>query len=382
MNPEELKQNIALFYSKLPPSMQAMFSSMSWLETLKRISSKYNLSEAQIQTLGTETTLVLLGVISFAEYKANLKGEIILPSGESLDEMLAEINSLILNNFREELDSAFNTNNATTPTQQNIDGNLDERFNKLPKNIQDAITKSKYQETLYAISQENKLNIEQTGILEVTTVEVMLGTINPEKFEESLRGRLQISPETIPKLVKDINEKILKKIRENMMAIGNQSQTPTPPPQQAAPVKITIPKPPIPDPASTVHTLKDDMQTLKKAGIDLMPDVKNAPNAHTVAPTPRPTPPPTQPQTPLPVRDASNAVNARGEEMLKQEWHLASGGNTPAKSVEAQKFAGTFQIPKTQTDYAMKNISKTATPTPTINKDQKTSTDPYREVIE
>ncbi|MDP2788700.1 MAG: hypothetical protein Q8O46_01430 [bacterium] len=329
MNPEELKQNIALYYSKLPPNVQAMFSSMSWLETLKRISAKYALSNVQIETLGTETTLVLLGIIHLDEYEATLRRELTLPSKESMDSLLAEINSLIISPIRPELGNAFNNNIKGDPERAQ---ELDERFKKLSPNIQDAIAKSNYQEILYSISQENKLNVEQIGILEAITVDVMLGIVEPSKFEESLKQKLQIPIEKVQKIVNEVNEKILKKIRENMMA----------PPPRVAPTVA---------PGSTVHTLKDDMQTLKRAGIEIIPHTTDK------------------------------------EEMLKKEWHLDSV-NKPApapgampNSIGAQKLAGTFQIPKAETNYAIKNLSSSGTPkVPTNNVTLKV--DPYREVPE
>ncbi len=382
MNPEELKQNIAIFYAKLPPTVQSMFASMSWLETLKRISIKYNLTEAQIQTLGTEATLVLLGIISTEEFESNLKKEISLLAKDAFGNMLEEINSLVINPIKTELNNTFKANSQNPEPELETQG-LDERFANLAKNVQDAISKLDYQNIIYTISKDNKLNVEQTGILEVVTVDVITGVIQPTQFEQALKDKLKIPTELIPKLVTDVNEKIIKKIRENMMNASSENKTPASAPT-AAPAKTVIP-----DPASTVHTLKDDMQTLKKAGIELMPDVKNAPNAHNVVPIPRPspimpnapipTPPPRVAQQPAAPNPANNIDR---EEMLKQEWHLASGGPTPPKSIEAQKFAGTFQIPKTQTDYAMKNISKVATPAPALNKDPKSGTDPYREVIE
>src|SRR3989344_953416 len=102
MNKEELQQNIALFYSKLPPNAQALFSSMQWLETLKTISQKYGLNEKQIETLGTETTLVLLGIIHLVEYEEALTNELGLPRN-STDKMVQEIQESIIKEIRPEL---------------------------------------------------------------------------------------------------------------------------------------------------------------------------------------------------------------------------------------------------------------------------------------
>src|SRR3989344_8522569 len=102
MDPQELQEKIALYYSKLPPEAQAIFSKMEWLETLRTISVRHSLSDAQIQTLGTETTLILLGIIHFNEYEANLEKELGLPK-ESVVKILGEINEAVLKPIRPQL---------------------------------------------------------------------------------------------------------------------------------------------------------------------------------------------------------------------------------------------------------------------------------------
>ncbi|MFA6177762.1 MAG: hypothetical protein WC694_02615 [Candidatus Paceibacterota bacterium] len=109
MNPEELQRNIALYYSKLPPKVQEIFSSMKWLETLKQISLKYNLNNTQQETLGTETTLLLLGIIHLDEYQKNLWTELNL-SEEFMDNIFKEINDSIINTIRPKLFEVFEKN--------------------------------------------------------------------------------------------------------------------------------------------------------------------------------------------------------------------------------------------------------------------------------
>ena len=76
MNQEELQKKIREYYAKLTPKAQEVFASLSWLETLKKIAGRHNLNEDQIQILGTETTLVLLGIISRDEYEKILNEEL------------------------------------------------------------------------------------------------------------------------------------------------------------------------------------------------------------------------------------------------------------------------------------------------------------------
>jgi len=106
MNQTQLQENIAKYYAKLPESLQQFFSSMSWMENLKKISTKYSLTEEQITILGTETTLVLLCIISINEYINILKSELKLTE-EQFDQFLTDINDKILKDIGYQLEDVF-----------------------------------------------------------------------------------------------------------------------------------------------------------------------------------------------------------------------------------------------------------------------------------
>ena len=220
MNPQELQQKIAEYFLKLPKEAQELFSSMQWLETLKEISSKYNLSDEQMQTIGTETTLVLLGIIHAEEYVNILKKEIKIGE-ENLDKLLSEINEAIFKEIGPQLEETFYKNNGVDVKTEN---NLDERFDGLSKETKDAIESSNYQTKIYEIGQKHGLTIYQIGLLGEATLNVMLGTTLPNKFEESLTN-LNLSKEKTLELINDINEQILRKIREELVKNINKSKS-------------------------------------------------------------------------------------------------------------------------------------------------------------
>lgn len=111
MDEKELQKNIALYYSKLPPKLQEVFSSMKWLETLQKLATKHSLKNTQIETLGTETTLVLLGMTHLDEYEQTLWKELGL-SKEFFKEILSEIKEYILTPILPQITEAFNKNTA------------------------------------------------------------------------------------------------------------------------------------------------------------------------------------------------------------------------------------------------------------------------------
>lgn len=195
---------------------------MQWLETLKKISASYALNDKQIETLGTETTLVLLGIIHLEEYKKILADELKLPQ-VSLDKMLQEIDSLVLSSVRPHLEKAFEANSVEEVEQKDFGKELDERFKKLPENIQKAIARSNYYATLYSIGEENKLNVVQMGILEEATTKLILDNIPPSEFERAVKAKLNLPDEQIKKIVNSVNDRILKVIREflkNSRSVG------------------------------------------------------------------------------------------------------------------------------------------------------------------
>jgi hypothetical protein len=214
MDQEQLKQKIAEYFVKLPKEAQEVFSSMTWLETLKNISSKYNLNDGQMEVLGTETTLVLLGIVHTEEYQEILEKELNLPK-ETLEKIMGEIDENILKTVKSQLDEVFKSNTMSLAEEKyGGERKLDEHFASLPKEVQEAINESGYQVALYEIAKNYKLTIEQMGILEEVTTKVMLNIIHPDKYEEELASKITIPREDIANLVKDVNEKILKTIRE------------------------------------------------------------------------------------------------------------------------------------------------------------------------
>lgn len=325
MNPEELQKNIALYYSRLPKEAQEIFAKMDWLERLKSLTAMYGLTPEQQEILGTETTLILLGVINQEEYEATLRNELGLKP-ELMDKILLEIKSGILKPIAPQLAVTYQKNNvaeAQIDTDRGgIEEKLDDRFKKLPKNIQDAIGQSNYQTALYDIYKEYKLTIEQVSMLEDSLIEVMLTNISAEEFEREIRNKLRLDDEKTKDLIVAINENIIKRVRQNMAA--------------SAPAQI--------------H--EDEMKVLDSAGISILEPGKKEPTAPTaqipieVKPETKVNPiieeaKPDLTILELPVGDTATPASAS----------IASPAPQPAPSILKQKFSDTFQIPTVTTQH-------------------------------
>src|SRR3989344_1405333 len=267
MDQKELQKQIALFYSRLPPNAQALFSSMEWLETLKKISQKYKLTDEQIETLGTETTLALLGIIHLVEYEEALTNELRLPRN-LMDKMMLEIEETIIKTIRPQLVEAFEANkNAEAGESPDIESKLDERFERLPKETQNIVLESKYRTILYNIARSYNLNVEQTGILESAATSLVTGAIRPEEFENSLNKNLRLPSETIKKIVSEISEKIFKKIREELV-----KNTGKKPPSLDYPAEDIVPVAPPTTSTASEKATKEDSSILTSAGIEIVPE--------------------------------------------------------------------------------------------------------------
>lgn len=91
---------------------------------------------------------------------------------------------------------------------------IKERFDSLPKSIQEVILSSNYVNTLTEIGKQYQVNIEQLGILERETTLTMMGLTPTKDFENELGNELKIDKVKVSQVVKDINEKIFFRIRE------------------------------------------------------------------------------------------------------------------------------------------------------------------------
>lgn len=98
--------------------------------------------------------------------------------------------------------------------QEEIKKAIIERFNNLQPEIQEAIMDSNYEKNLYDVGKKYNLTIEQMGELEFNTTLVMLGQTHPDDYNKELLEDLKIPEEKINLIVSDINEIVLKPIRE------------------------------------------------------------------------------------------------------------------------------------------------------------------------
>ncbi len=319
MDKQELQKNIALYYSKLTPQAQKVFSDMAWLETLKNICSDMVLTEEETSDIATETTLFMLGAISYKEYEETIKNNSKL-SADIGTKILEQINNSILKDIKGDLEKVFAQNEKEMAGENDlVESNLDQRFASLSTDIQRAIKNSGYANKLYAVAQKHKLTVDQMGKLEEVTVNIMLGATSPDKFADEIKSRLSVDETESRTIVNEVNDTVLKDIRREMMGVFVKPEE-----------KAYIPK-----------------------------IVRPAENE-------------TKPVAPQPV--TLNAMELEAPEVMKS---IVPPVPVPPKApVLSQKLGGTFQMGSQKTEHSLDNIAKPTTPKAPVAYPPKA--DPYR----
>ena len=265
---------------------------MKWLETIEGVGEKYALTEKQRELLGTETTLVLLCVIPLGEYEDKLTNELALPP-ETIEKILVEITDSVLKSILPELIKTYEVNS------QEKEEDKGESMN--------------YSSVLQNISRKNGLNVEEMGKMEKVVAGVIEGEIRAENMASYLSASLPDMPqEKRIALSQDINEQILKKIREKMQ-------------------KDSLPGSPT----------KEEADVLESAGIEILPDNGAIPTPKPKPATPVPAPAPREPEPPKETLPVVQTLEIKGK----------------ALPVFAQKLGGAVQTQTVKTEHTIQSSS-------------------------
>ncbi len=96
---------------------------------------------------------------------------------------------------------------------------LRNQFNKLPKDIQDAILSVDLRSKMELITRKNNLHIDQAGDLENEVVFVMLGLEHPGNLVSNIAKDIEVSEEKAEAIAGDLNREIFLKIRESLKKV-------------------------------------------------------------------------------------------------------------------------------------------------------------------
>lgn len=97
-----------------------------------------------------------------------------------------------------------------------------ERYNQLPKKIQDAIVDSNWEQKIRSMASKYNIVIGDAGTLETETFLVMLGLEEVSNYRKNITNNTDMPEETIDKVINDVNTEIFKEIKQYLIDLNEQ----------------------------------------------------------------------------------------------------------------------------------------------------------------
>jgi len=162
-----------------------------------------------------------------------------------------------------------------------------QRLASLPEDVRNVVYGTDMDTIIRQIGLKHNLHIDQMGLLEAETIEVMLGFTKPNDFTSSVMESLEIDQQKAGVIVRDVNDMLFLKIRDSMKKVAEMeavspaihtqdsatsATSDVPVPQPSA--TTTIPVPTVPKPSQPTQTLAPKLPEMHSA--DLMLTQKTA----------------------------------------------------------------------------------------------------------
>ena len=214
---------------------------------------------------------------------------------------------------------------------------------ELPADTRAAIDAVDWRGVIMEIRNKEGYDFIQLGELEIETELLLCGLANPENYPRQIEKGMGITHEAAQKLVNEMNDKVFKKIKEELIKITENKKLVA---EKAEPQPVDVEKP--------------LNERLGKAGIQIT-EMAPAQNG------------------------SVQALETREEILEKIEKPAPVLANTEPHPLLVEKLSGPMQIPSTKTVHSLDNLTKpplpanTAPVKPTPSAPQKYSEDPYRE---
>lgn len=104
----------------------------------------------------------------------------------------------------------------TTRPETELDEGLKERFAKLPKVVQDAITSADVEKHMRELADTHKLHLDQWQTLENEVMLALLGVQPADDLEKNIKNEVVVSAETAKALTADISRIVFEPIRAEL----------------------------------------------------------------------------------------------------------------------------------------------------------------------
>jgi len=220
---------------------------------------------------------------------------------------------------------------------------------QLSEDTLNAIAAVPWQAEILKMRETKGYSFEQLEDLELETELLLCGLLSPENYPKELENRMKISQAQANVLVKEMNELVFAKIKEELVKSTERK-------------KIFVPTPPtVPPEGVGEEEKKHDEQVLSEHGIDIIPEKLEI-------------------NSPL---EEYSTPKAEGGGLSTPSRERATPQEGNIHPILAQKLSGSFQIPTVKTEHTLENITKTNQPANTpVPETPKASyppkADPYR----
>ncbi len=137
---------------------------------------------------------------------------------------------------------------------------------ELPEDTQNAINAVDWKIVILSLREKKGYTFEQLGDLETETELLLCGLVSPENYSKELEKRMRLSKAEVNDLVREMNDRVFAKIKENLIKIverkekfKGQSENP------ASFARTVLAK------GNETEEEKRDTQILSSAGIEIIP---------------------------------------------------------------------------------------------------------------
>ncbi|MEI7765130.1 MAG: hypothetical protein WCI93_00925 [bacterium] len=284
---------------------------------------------------------------------------------------------------------------------------IQKKFDGLPEDLKWAIMAANVDDKIIDIGQKHGLLVPQMEQLSLETHAVMFGYTHPDKFEESLKGSMQLPELKIKELVEDINENILQSIRDKFMSLYDKPRETFKITKPAEPnvvgIETHISSPnvinikPIKNEELRITNDKSskDIPTLSSnTTIEIMPEelvgkvqlpITNyelgIKDKEIIKEKPIEKIEEIIPVKPIQKIEKIIPMNMPTNNKVEANTTPNTIPTNMANSISSQKLSGSFQLPTIKTEYSLPSVGKDKI-TPSISRNTTGSSDPYREIPE
>jgi hypothetical protein len=99
---------------------------------------------------------------------------------------------------------------------------ITEKFEKLPEDLKAALASADFEKSMQVIGGKYGLHVDTLGLLMTETNMLMLGFTHPNDFVQKVKDHLGLPEDKVTDIVGDINDLILRPIKDSLMKIHSE----------------------------------------------------------------------------------------------------------------------------------------------------------------